>query len=82
MTHYLDITITTPPWLTGAVCASTDPALFMPEKGASPLAAKAICATCPVTRACLSYAVTEGILHGVWGGLTASERRTQKAAAA
>ncbi|MDI9894532.1 WhiB family transcriptional regulator [Rhodococcus sp. IEGM 1381] len=37
--------------------------------------AKSICALCPVTRQCLSYAIDHGEPHGVWGGMTAKERR-------
>ncbi len=37
--------------------------------------AKEICATCPVTAACLSFADEAGIDEGVWGGLTEDERK-------
>lgn len=37
-------------------------------------AAKAICATCPVTLDCLIASFRMGETHGVWGGLTARER--------
>ena len=30
---------------------------------------------CPVRQPCLDYAVTNRIVHGVWGGLTERERR-------
>ena len=38
-------------------------------------AAKAICALCPVVDSCLEFAVSAREKDGVWGGLTARERR-------
>lgn len=38
--------------------------------------AKAICATCRVQSECLEYAVAIREPHGVWGGLTETERRS------
>jgi len=35
---------------------------------------KANCAQCPVRRECLEYAVTHGEIHGIWGGMTETER--------
>lgn len=37
--------------------------------------AKAVCATCPVRRACLAYALRIREAHGIWGGLNEEERR-------
>ena len=37
--------------------------------------AKAICELCPVREACLEYAISAREKDGVWGGLTARERR-------
>ena len=37
---------------------------------------KAICRACPVQVACLTYALDAGEAHGIWGGLSADERRT------
>jgi WhiB family redox-sensing transcriptional regulator len=68
--------------LTDAACRGADPDLFFPTKGDSPAAeAKAYCngtpnrPACPVRRECLRWALAEGEEHGVFGGLTASERR-------
>lgn len=36
--------------------------------------AKAVCATCPVSRQCLEQAVQSGERYGVWGGLNSEER--------
>lgn len=38
--------------------------------------AVAECALCPVVAACASYAIAAGEREGVWGGMTAAERRT------
>lgn len=35
---------------------------------------RALCRPCPVRTACLNYALSQQIEHGVWGGLTAPER--------
>ena len=36
--------------------------------------AKAICATCPVTRQCLNWALSIAEPYGVWGGTTPADR--------
>lgn len=69
--------ITPPPWTDQALCAQTDPEAFFPELGATTLAAKRICATCPVRAECLDYALateTPKFRHGVWGGLSPRQR--------
>ena len=58
-----------------ALCAQTDPEAFFPDKGQSPKAAKAMCARCAVSTACLQLAIDNDEQFGVWGGLTARERR-------
>jgi len=45
------------------------------EKLARESRAKAICATCPVREPCLEYAIRIREPHGIWGGLSESERR-------
>ncbi|MFJ4776182.1 WhiB family transcriptional regulator [Streptomyces sp. NPDC088762] len=37
--------------------------------------AKELCASCPVRKVCLRHALLTGEPYGVWGGLTAKERR-------
>ena len=37
--------------------------------------AKAICATCAVKQPCLDYALRIREPHGIWGGLSESERK-------
>lgn len=66
------------PWLKHAACRGLETALWHPERGDSPDGtekAKAICATCPVKKECLDWAVTHYERHGIWGGLNEKERR-------
>lgn len=64
-------------WRRTAACQGVPTGLFFPERGPTqPIwvaAAKAVCSTCPVQRDCLEAAMSEP--RGIWGGLTASERR-------
>ena len=62
-------------WRELAACRGTDLGLFFPERGESAEPARRVCARCPVREPCLDYAVTNRIVHGVWGGLTGRERR-------
>ncbi len=65
-----------------AACrANPDPDLwFPPGPGATTQIrqAKAICAGCPVIADCLNYAFETGQNYGVFGGLTADERRSHR----
>lgn len=63
-----------PGWMSQRACIDVDPAVFFPEQGQTAAAAKAICATCPVTAECLALALENRELHGVWGGLTPRQR--------
>lgn len=71
-------------WQEHARCRSADPSLFFSpntgetkeERLARERRAKAVCAQCPVRRACLDYALAMREPYGVWGGLTEHERRT------
>ena len=66
-------------WRDLAECRGIDAGIFHPvdeeEDEFSSDAAKAICAVCPVREACLEHAITVREKFGVWGGLTARERR-------
>ena len=64
-------------WRDQARCAGVDPQVFHPSEEDERAAdvAKAICALCPVVDSCLEFAVSEREKDGVWGGLTARERR-------
>ncbi len=67
-------------WQDRAACKGVDPALFFPigEKNEMAekdiIAAKGICDYCVVRYECLVYALEMGAQHGVWGGMSESER--------
>lgn len=63
------------PWQDSAACIGADTAIFFPESGDPVGPAKAICRACPVREQCLADALERGEVHGVWGGLSAKERR-------
>lgn len=61
-------------------CADADPELFFyaagergDDRDARDEKAKAVCATCPLIRGCLGWALTH-TEWGVWGGATEQER--------
>ena len=63
------------PWQDSAACIGADTAIFFPESGDPVGSAKALCRACPVREQCLADALERGEVHGVWGGLSAKERR-------
>ncbi len=72
-------------WQGEAACRTLPPELFFPGGRTGPAvelaeAAKAVCARCPVTEACLHYALDTNQEYGVWGGTTEDERRPLRAA--
>lgn len=58
-----------------AACVGEDPELFFEGEPASVDTAKRVCEDCPVRTACLERALANGERYGVFGGLTADERR-------
>jgi len=66
---------TRPAWHQHGACRGADPNLFFPERGESVKEAKAVCARCPVRAECLDYAMENHEVVGIWGGLSARERR-------
>jgi WhiB family transcriptional regulator, redox-sensing transcriptional regulator len=70
-------------WQAKAACRGPQSSVFFPpshferkeEKEARENRAKAICATCPVRRPCLDYALRIREPHGIWGGLNEVERK-------
>ncbi|WP_374201018.1 WhiB family transcriptional regulator, partial [Streptomyces bambusae] len=70
------------PWHAEAACRRDEAGLFFApskEPTAARLsreeAAKRVCARCPVMVACREHALLQPEPYGVWGGLTAAERR-------
>jgi WhiB family redox-sensing transcriptional regulator len=62
-------------WRDAAVCATTDPELFFPDKGESSAPAKRICMACPVRAKCLEDALENREFFGILGGTSERERR-------
>ena len=70
-------------WQWRAACRGEDATLFFPpnhaenreERAVRERRAKTICARCPVRIDCLEYALRTREQHGIWGGLTETERR-------
>ena len=62
-------------WRDSAACKGMDPDVFFlrRDQGGRNAAAKAVCAGCPVSAECLEVGANE--LSGIWGGLSASQRR-------
>ena len=72
--------MTTEHWTDLAACRGVDPELFYPVSATGPGLeqvdeAKRVCAGCPVTSECLSWALRAGEPAGIWGGTTPDERR-------
>src|SRR5207245_806423 len=68
-------------WWSAAACRNADPELFFPisataVSGGDIRRAKQICASCPVSSPCLSYALMHRQEQGIWGGLTDEERQS------
>jgi WhiB family transcriptional regulator, redox-sensing transcriptional regulator len=66
------------PWMEDALCAEVGGDYWHPEKGGSTRQAKMICRRCPVTAECLDYAFAIGDLFGIYGGLSAGERKEMR----
>jgi len=66
-------------WGDQAACRTENPELFFPVGTTGPARrqlaeAKSVCHRCPVTAACLAWALDTGQRYGVWGGLSEDER--------
>lgn len=70
-------------WQVKAACRGPQATVFFPpstferkdEKQDRERRAKAICATCAVKQPCLEYALRIREPHGIWGGMSESERK-------
>lgn len=66
------------------LCATADKDWFFPDEvedsaevmSLKTMNAKALCKACPLTLACLEYALKTPSLEGIWGGTTKQERKT------
>lgn len=69
-------------WQAEAACRNVDPELFYypdAERGTArrrrEVAAKKVCASCPVLSVCAQFALDNVEVYGIWGGLTEKERQ-------
>lgn len=64
-------------WMEDAACADIDPELFTIDPGRMPNPyAQATCRRCPVREECLTYAYDRGLTAGLYGGLSAGQRKS------
>ena len=63
-------------WREAAECREADTAVFFPDTNhrSETVQAKALCGGCVVRALCLNEALSSNQRHGVWGGMTPSER--------
>ncbi len=61
-------------WIKDAACRAMDPIIFFPDRGGPVGAAKAVCSRCEVRDQCLSYALDDQHIAGVWGGTSERDR--------
>lgn len=71
-------------WQQRALCREEQPELFFPVGTSGPALlqiaeAKSVCRRCSVASACLEWALGNRELEGIWGGLSADERRRYRA---
>jgi len=67
--------VTDESWRDRAACSEWyDPELFFIDTDDAVTEAKAVCAACPVRAVCLSWALATKQQHGVWGGLSETDR--------
>lgn len=64
-----------PAWQRDALCREYPDVAFFPSAGQEATEARAVCARCIVRVECLNFALTEDLVHGVFGGTTPAERR-------
>ena len=66
-----------PAWMARATCRGRSDVNFFPSNDEPGIAARGVCAGCPVREPCLAYAVAED-LEGVWAGTSKRERRAMR----
>lgn len=62
-------------WQELARCREVDAEIFWPATGENTIPAKKVCFGCEVRRDCLDHAMRHNEPGGIWGGMTANERK-------
>ena len=60
----------------GECSTGSNPDIWFSTAGKNLREAKRLCGRCPVRKQCLAFALEESVAHGVWGGMSESERRS------
>jgi len=66
-----------PQWRQHAKCRSSNPSLFILERGEDYKSAIQVCNSCPVKDPCLRFALDNDEV-GIWGGTSHKQRRRMK----
>ncbi len=72
---------TYPEFTGGEPCSTTDPDMWVPERHsgwADAVKAKRLCKTCPTFNPCLSFALADASLEGIYAGTTTKERQQMR----
>ena len=75
-----NLKVPTPRDIDKTPCQKNDPEIWFPDGENLPKdiekisLAKSLCAQCHETTKCLSFAVTNRVRYGIWGGTTEAER--------
>lgn len=64
-----------PGWMRFGSCRGMPVDVFVPPLGGNGEAAQVVCGRCPVIEDCLSYALADESLVGVWGGMSEKGRK-------
>jgi len=79
-TKPIELTMPTPRDIDNTPCQTVDPEIFFPDPTdtAGITKAKTLCGNCDqeIKQKCLSFALTNKVHYGVWGGLTEVERQS------
>jgi|TARA_B110001454_G_scaffold159887_1_gene149263 WhiB family redox-sensing transcriptional regulator len=67
-------------WIEFANCKGADPGLFFPTESARTKVTEArkLCEACAVKEICLSEAMNDPSVRGVWGGTTYDQRKRRR----
>lgn len=71
-------------WMAEGACRTEEPDIFFPGRKEADKVKKAkeICAGCPVSAQCLEWALYHNEREGIWGGVSARQRKAMRREAA
>jgi hypothetical protein len=64
-------------WMELGKCQNKDEdgKIFFPDPGNNAVAAKRMCAHCPIREKCLDWSIETRQMYGIWGGVSEKKRR-------